>query len=54
MIGWIVGGYLVASLLGVAKGARPATMRRAVVLVIAAYAVLGVAVTLAAVHVRTR
>src|SRR3954451_912361 len=27
--GWTVGGYLVASLLGVAKGARPATGRRA-------------------------
>jgi hypothetical protein len=30
VIGWIVGGYLLASLLGVAKGARPATPRRAV------------------------
>ncbi len=29
--GWTVGGYLVASLLGVAKGARPATGRRAVI-----------------------
>lgn len=29
VIGWLVGGYLVASLLGVAKGARPATPRRA-------------------------
>ncbi len=29
VIGWIVGGYLVASLLGVATGARPATLRRA-------------------------
>ena len=29
VIGWIVGGYLVASLLGVAAGARPATPRRA-------------------------
>lgn len=29
VIGWIVGGYLVASLLGVASGARPATLRRA-------------------------
>lgn len=28
-IGWLVGGYLVASLLGVARGARPATLRRA-------------------------
>jgi len=28
-IGWLVGGYLVASLLGVAKGARPANRRRA-------------------------
>jgi hypothetical protein len=31
VIGWIVGGYLVAALLGVAKGARPATERRAVI-----------------------
>jgi hypothetical protein len=30
-IGWLVGGYLVASLLGVAKGARPADLRRAVI-----------------------
>jgi hypothetical protein len=30
-IGWLVGGYLVASLLGVAKGARPANLRRAVI-----------------------
>ncbi|WP_111765088.1 DUF3533 domain-containing protein [Nakamurella deserti] len=29
VIGWIVGGYLVAALLGVASGARPATPRRA-------------------------
>ncbi len=28
--GWIVGGYLVAALLGVAAGARPATTRRAI------------------------
>ena len=28
-IGWIVGGYLMASLLGVSAGARPATPRRA-------------------------
>ncbi|UDY23659.1 ABC transporter permease [Nocardioides sp. Kera G14] len=31
VIGWLVGGYLVASLLGVAKGARPANLRRAVI-----------------------
>ncbi|MTD15219.1 DUF3533 domain-containing protein [Nakamurella sp. YIM 132087] len=31
VIGWTVGGYLVASLLGVAKGARPANPRRAVI-----------------------
>ena len=31
VIGWIVGGYLVAALLGVARGARPATLRRAVI-----------------------
>jgi hypothetical protein len=41
VIGWIVGGYLVAALLGVAKGARPANTRRAVIrlLAIAPYAV---------------
>jgi hypothetical protein len=31
VIGWIVGGYLVAALLGVAKGSRPATLHRAAV-----------------------
>ncbi len=31
VIGWIVGGYLVAALLGIAKGARPANLRRAVI-----------------------
>lgn len=31
VVGWLVGGYLVASLLGVAKGARPATPRRAAI-----------------------
>jgi hypothetical protein len=42
VIGWIVGGYLVAALLGVAKGARPANIRRAVIrlLAIAPYAVV--------------
>jgi hypothetical protein len=30
VIGWLVGGYLVASLLGVASGGRPATARRAI------------------------
>ncbi|CAN5723463.1 DUF3533 domain-containing protein [soil metagenome] len=30
VIGWAVGGYLLASMLGVAKGARPATFPRAV------------------------
>ena len=41
-IGWLVGGYLVASLLGVAKGARPANRRRAAIRLLAAvpYAVL--------------
>ena len=29
VLGWIVGGYLMASLLGVSAGARPATPRRA-------------------------
>ncbi|HEY1827377.1 MAG TPA: hypothetical protein VGF87_05120 [Acidimicrobiales bacterium] len=33
--GWIVGGYLMAALLGVAKGARPTTVRRAAVRLIA-------------------
>jgi hypothetical protein len=31
VVGWIVGGYLVASLLGVTAGSRPPTVRRAVV-----------------------
>ncbi|CAN5528978.1 DUF3533 domain-containing protein [soil metagenome] len=30
VIGWAVGGYLLASMLGVAKGARPATFPRAI------------------------
>ena len=29
--GWIVGGYLVAALLGISGGARPATLRRAAI-----------------------
>ncbi|PWJ47216.1 Protein of unknown function [Quadrisphaera granulorum] len=29
--GWVVGGYLLAALLGVARGARPANLRRAVI-----------------------
>lgn len=42
VIGWLVGGYLVASLLGVAKGARPANLRRAAIRLSSAvpYAVL--------------
>ncbi|WP_043644322.1 ABC transporter permease [Nocardioides alkalitolerans] len=31
VVGWMVGGYLVASLLGVAQGSRPATPRRAAI-----------------------
>ncbi|AXK35458.1 DUF3533 domain-containing protein [Streptomyces armeniacus] len=31
VVGWLVGGYLAASMLGVTAGARPATLRRAVV-----------------------
>jgi hypothetical protein len=31
VIGWIVGGYLVAAILGIAKGERPANLRRAVI-----------------------
>ncbi len=42
VIGWLVGGYLVASLLGVAKGARPANPHRAAIRLAAAvpYALL--------------
>jgi hypothetical protein len=42
VIGWIVGGYLVAALLGVARGSRPETPRRAGfrLLALAPYAVL--------------
>lgn len=42
VIGWLVGGYLVASLLGVAKGARPTSRRRAAIRLAATvpYAVL--------------
>ncbi len=42
VVGWIVGGYLVAALLGVARGARPATTSRAVIrlLAVVPYAVL--------------
>ncbi|HVV11734.1 DUF3533 domain-containing protein [Amycolatopsis sp.] len=31
VIGWLVGGYLAAAALGIAKGARPATLQRTVV-----------------------
>ena len=41
VIGWIVGGYLVASLLGVAGGARPATTRRAAIRLACAGALRG-------------
>lgn len=42
VIGWTVGGYLVSAMLGVARGARPATSRRAVfrLLAIVPYALL--------------
>jgi hypothetical protein len=42
VIGWIVGGYLVAALLGVTAGSRPATLRRAVIrlLAVVPYALL--------------
>lgn len=36
VIGWLVGGYLMAALLGVAKGARPTTTRRALFRLLAA------------------
>lgn len=35
VVGWLVGGYLAAALLGVVRGARPATTRRAVIRLIA-------------------
>ncbi len=35
VIGWIVGGYLVAALLAMSKGARPATTRRALIRILA-------------------
>jgi hypothetical protein len=37
VVGWIVGGYLVAALLGVASGARPATTRRALIRLLAIF-----------------
>jgi hypothetical protein len=42
VVGWIVGGYLVASLLGVTAGARPPTVRRAAIrlTVVGLYAVV--------------
>jgi len=42
VIGWCVGGYLVASILGISDGSRPANVHRATVrlLVIAVYALL--------------
>jgi Protein of unknown function (DUF3533) len=42
VVGWIVGGYLVAALLGVAKGSQPPTPRRAVfrLIAIVPYAIL--------------
>jgi hypothetical protein len=42
VIGWIVGGYLVAALLGISAGARPETLRRSVIRLVALvpYAIL--------------
>jgi hypothetical protein len=42
VVGWLVGGYLVAALLGIAKGARPATTRRAIhrLIALVLYAIL--------------
>lgn len=42
VVGWIVGGYLVAALLGVASGARPVTTRRALnrLIALVPYAIL--------------
>lgn len=36
VVGWIIGGYLMAALLGVARGSRPATTRRAGIRLLAA------------------
>jgi hypothetical protein len=42
VVGWLVGGYLMASLLGISSGARPATTRRALIRLLSAvpYAVI--------------
>jgi hypothetical protein len=42
VVGWLVGGYLVASLLGISGGSRPATLRRAAIrlLAVVPYAIL--------------
>jgi hypothetical protein len=42
VVGWLVGGYLVAALLGISQGARPATTRRAIhrLIVLVPYAIL--------------
>ena len=42
VIGWLVGGYLVAALLGIATRPRPASTRRAIIrlIVLAPYAIL--------------
>ncbi|MGO9788455.1 MAG: DUF3533 domain-containing protein [Solirubrobacteraceae bacterium] len=42
VVGWLVGGYLVAALLGLATRARPATTRRAIIrlIVLVPYAIL--------------
>jgi hypothetical protein len=42
VVGWLVGGYLVAALLGIAQGARPASTRRAVhrLIALVPYAIL--------------
>lgn len=42
VVGWLVGGYLVAALLGIAKGSRTATTRRAIIrlMSIVPYAIL--------------
>jgi hypothetical protein len=42
VIGWLVGGYLVAALLGVASGGRPATARKAIfrLLTVVPYAIV--------------
>src|ERR1700693_1820614 len=42
VVGWLVGGYLMAAVLGMTRGSRPATTRRAIIrlIVLAPYAIV--------------